>query len=97
MYERYGRAVVAVSEGLSGPDQSDFLNSAFVRNELSAEPYTPILGMLDAAAGMQEASGGAKRDAFGHIQLSGTGMLADVLASGLVLAAILAAYLYFNG
>ena len=86
-YERHGRAVVAVSEGLNGPDKADFLGSPSVRLELSQEPYAPILRMLESLAGVADASGDAKRDAFGHIQLSGTGTLADVLAATVKIAA----------
>ena len=86
VYEKYGRAVVAVSEGLNGPDQADFLSSPYVRNELSAEPYAPIMNVLDAFAGIEKAGGGNKMDAFGHVQLSGTGTLADVLAAAVKIA-----------
>ena len=87
VYEKYGRAVVAISEGLNGPDQADFLSSPFVRKELSAEPYAPIMAMIGTLAGVEGASGGQKMDAFGNAQLSGTGTLADVLASAMKIAA----------
>jgi len=87
VYQRYGRAIVAVSEGLNGPDQVDFLSSAFVRSELSREPYSPIGELLAAEAKVEEAAGSAKRDAFGHTLLSATGTLADVLAAAVKIAA----------
>ena len=86
VYDKHGRAVVAISEGLNGPDQSDFLSSPFVRKELSAEPYAPIMAMIESLAGVEGACGGQKMDAFGHAQLSGTGTLADVLASAVKIA-----------
>ncbi len=81
VYDTYGRAIVGISEGLIGPDQVDFLSSSFVRNELAADPYAPILASLDALGAIDEATGSGKKDAFGHVQLSGTGTLADVIAS----------------
>ena len=81
VYEKYGRCVLACSEGLNGPDQVDFLSSEFIRSELAKEPYAPILKMFDALGAVENATGGAKMDAFGHTQLSGTGTLADVLAA----------------
>jgi len=91
VYRKRGRAIVAVSEGLLGEDGQPLVNSASVREELSADPYTPILGVLDALSSVEDAMGGAKMDAFGHPQLSGTGTLADVLASAVKLAAYKAA------
>jgi len=87
VYEEYGRAIVAVSEGLCGPDQITFLSSEFVRNELSQKPYVPIMKMLKALARVEDAAGGAKKDTFGHTQLSGTGTLADVLSLSVKVAA----------
>jgi len=86
-YEKRGRCVVAISEGLNGPDQVDFLSSEFVRRELSEEPYSSLGAMLDALGKVEEATGGAKKDAFGHTQLSGTGTLADLIASAIKIAA----------
>ena len=80
VYAKYGRASVAISEGLCGPDNADFISSEFVRGEFKKD-YPSVLGMLEACAKMEEASGGAKKDSFGHTQLSGTGTLADVLAA----------------
>lgn len=81
VYDEFGGCVVACSEGLTGPDQANFISSRFIREELSKEPYVPIGEMLESLAKMEEAAGGAKTDAFGHTQLSGTGTLADVLAA----------------
>ena len=78
--ERLGRGVMAVSEGLCGPDGEEFLNSPAIREELAQAPYTPVLDFLDASGRMLAATG-AKMDDFGHTQLSGTGMLADALAA----------------
>jgi len=86
VYEKYGRAVVAVSEGLNGPDRADFLSSPSVRRELSRKPYAAIMRALQALARVEKAAGGAKKDAFGHIQLSGTGTLADVLSEAVKIA-----------
>jgi len=86
VYRKHGRCIVAMSEGLHGPDNAEFLVSDYVRQELSREPYNAIMGMLDACAGIEDAAGGAKKDAFGHIQLSGTGTLADVIASAVKIA-----------
>ena len=86
VYEKYGRCVVACSEGLTGPDQANFLSSDFIREELSQEPYAAIGEMISALPKIEEATGGAKDDGFGHTQLSGTGTLADVLASAMKIA-----------
>jgi 6-phosphofructokinase 1 len=86
VYEKHGRCVVAVSEGLSAPDRTDFLSSEYVRGELAAPPFTPIIDLLAGLAKVEDAAGGAKRDAFGHVQLSGTGTLADVLAAAVKIA-----------
>jgi 6-phosphofructokinase 1 len=81
VYRKYGRAVVAVSEGLHGPDGAEFIASKAIRAELSQAPYAPIMTMLNALGPIEEACGGAKKDSFGHVQLSGTGTMADVLAA----------------
>ena len=80
-YETYGRCVVACSEGINGPDQAGFVSSEFIRTELGQPPYAPILKMFRGLAAVEEATGGAKKDAFGHTQLSGTGTLADLLGA----------------
>jgi 6-phosphofructokinase 1 len=87
VYRRHGRAVVAVSEGLQGPDGAEFIASKAVRAEIAREPYAPILAMLNAFGPIEEACGGAKKDSFGHVQLSGTGTLADVLAAAVKIGA----------
>jgi len=87
VYEKHGRCVVAMSEGVSGPDQADFLSSEFVRQELSREPYAPLAAVLERLERVEDAAGGAKKDAFGHPQLSGTGTLADVVGSAVRIAA----------
>jgi ATP-dependent phosphofructokinase / diphosphate-dependent phosphofructokinase len=86
-YDKYGRCVVALSEGINGPDRKDFLSSEYIRKELATEPYSPIIEMLASLAKVDNAAGGAKKDAFGHVQLSGSGTLADVLASAVKIAA----------
>ena len=87
VYRKHGRAVVAVSEGLMGPDQAEFITSNSIRGELSREPYAPIMAMINSLGPIEQAAGGAKSDAFGHIQLSGTGTMADVLAAAVKIAA----------
>lgn len=88
MYEKHKRAVVAVSEGISGPDGETFLQSEAIRKELAALGMESVIGMLDAFGAVEEASGGASRDSFGHIQLSGTGLLGDFLAAVLKIYAV---------
>jgi len=85
-YEKNGYAVAAVSEGLHGPDQVEFIASEYIRKELAQEPYAPIMRTIKAMAGIEKATGGPKKDAFGHVQLSGTGTLADVLAAAVKIA-----------
>ena len=87
VYRKHGRAVVAVSEGLHGPDGAEFIASKSIRAELSQAPYTPIMAMLNALGPIEEAGGGAKKDSFGHVQLSGTGTMADVLAAAVKIGA----------
>lgn len=83
VYEKYGRCVAAVSKGISGPDQRDFIPP--VRPQGTLAPYAPIIRMLNTLSKIQE-DGGAKKDAFGHARLSGTGTLADVIASAVKIA-----------
>jgi len=71
VYQKYGRALVAVSEGMAHTDGKTYLESATIREELVA------IGMPNLADKLKV---GAEPDAFGHIQLSGTGALADFLA-----------------
>ena len=86
VYQKYGRAEVVCSEGLNGPDAADFIHSPFVRGELSEEPFAPVMRMLECWGPIEKASGGVKEDGFGHTQLSGTGILADVLAACIKIA-----------
>jgi 6-phosphofructokinase 1 len=79
--------VVAVSEGLHGPDGAEFIASKSILAELSQAPFAPIMTMLNALGPIEEACGGAKKDAFGHVQLSGTGTMADVLAAAVKIGA----------
>ena len=87
LYERQKRGVIAVSEGLRGPDGDDFLNSEAIRKELAEEPYTSVLAYLESCSEMLRACG-AEPDDYDHIELSGTGMLADALAAIAKLAII---------
>jgi 6-phosphofructokinase 1 len=87
VYRKHGRAIVAVSEGLHGLDGAEFISSKSIRAELAQPPYTPILAMLDSLGPIEEACGGAKKDSFGHVQLSGTGTMADVLAAAVKIGA----------
>ncbi len=80
-YQKYGRAVIAVSEGIADTDGNTFLESDRVRAELKEMKMDAILDAFEASGKVEDLSGGAKRDAFGHTQLSGSGALADFLAS----------------
>jgi len=86
VYRKYGRAVVAVAEGLRGTDNELFLNSPALRKEIESGPFQPIAGYLRAMEEAEKATGGAKLDQFGHAQLSGTGALADFLAAAVKVA-----------
>lgn len=65
---KYGRCVVCASEGIRNPDGKLW---AEIAGRTLAE------GLKDEAKNL---FGAPKRDAFGHFQLSGTGVLADFLA-----------------
>lgn len=80
-YGRHGRALVAVSEGLCGPDGELLVQSPAIRSELKSLGMTAILEWLRSAAAVEEAAGGATKDSFGHTQLGGTGVLADFIAA----------------
>lgn len=80
-YQKHGRALVAVSEGVADQDGYLFLQSDRIRAELKALEMDAIIDAFDASGKVEELSGGAKVDAFGHTQLSGTGALADFLSS----------------
>ncbi|MDX1972410.1 MAG: 6-phosphofructokinase [Candidatus Sumerlaeia bacterium] len=81
VYQKYGRALVAVSEGISDADGNIFLQSDRVRAELRQLGLEKLIENFDLSGEIEELSGGAKKDAFGHVQLSGTGALADFLAN----------------
>lgn len=81
VYLANGRASVAVSEGTPDLDGFVFLESERIRAELKELKMESIIGVMDASGRVEEDSGGAKKDAFGHTQLSGTGALADFLAA----------------
>ncbi len=80
VYRRHGRAVVAVSEGLRGPDESLLLQSEAIRKEASELFGSVFVEWLDKFGAVMERAGGARTDAFGHVQLSGTGILGDFIA-----------------
>lgn len=75
------RALVAVSEGIADKDGNVWLQSDLIRQELQELGMQAIIDWMDATGRIDDAAGGAKLDAFGHAQLSGTGMLADFLAN----------------
>lgn len=81
VYKQHGRALVAVSEGIADADGHTFLESERVRTELREMGMEKMLDVFEVSGQLEDLSGGAKRDAFGHTQLSGTGALADFLAS----------------
>jgi 6-phosphofructokinase 1 len=66
-YARYGRCLVAVSEGIRDADGKLWAQTA------GEELYEALKD------GQKELLGKPKKDAFGHFQLSGTGILADYL------------------
>ena len=80
-YQKHGRALIAISEGVADIDGQLFLQSALIRKELVELGMDAILGLFDAAGKVEDLSGGAKKDAFGHTQLSGSGALADFFAA----------------
>jgi ATP-dependent phosphofructokinase / diphosphate-dependent phosphofructokinase len=81
IYLAKGRASMAVSEGLCDDEGNVWLQSEKVRQELTDMGMGVLVDWMDAAGKIEDAAGGAKLDAFGHAQLSGTGALADLLAS----------------
>ena len=72
VYRRLGRCLVAVSEGVTHQDRKIFFESKSIRDELRS------LEMGNLAERLQM---GQEKDAFGHVQLSGTGALADFLSA----------------
>lgn len=81
VYQKHGRALVAVSEGVADDSGYTFLESDKIRAELKTLGMEKVIDMFEVTGQVEELSGGAKRDAFGHIQLSGSGVLADFLAA----------------
>ncbi|MCC6547248.1 6-phosphofructokinase [Candidatus Sumerlaeota bacterium] len=81
IFAKNKRALVAVSEGLCDKDGNVWLQSDIVRRELHDLGMESLVKWMDATGEIENAAGGAKLDAFGHAQLSGTGALADMLAS----------------
>ena len=80
VYRQHGRALVAASEGLRGPDGDELVQSETIRAEARALVGDVFVEWLDKFGEVLDAAGGAKSDAFGHIQLSGTGIQADFIA-----------------
>ena len=81
VYTKNKRALVAVSEGLCDKDGNVWLQSDLVRRELKELGMEALINWMDATGKIEDSAGGAKLDAFGHAQLSGSGALADLLAS----------------
>lgn len=81
VYQKTGRCLAAVSEGIADEDGNVWLQSDKIRQELRDLDMGVLIDWMDATGKIEDAAGGAKLDAFGHAQLSGSGMLADLLAS----------------
>jgi 6-phosphofructokinase 1 len=81
IYHANGRASIAVSEGIADKDGNVWLQSDIIRAELKELGMDVLIDWMDATGRIEDAAGGAKLDAFGHAQLSGSGALADFLAS----------------
>jgi 6-phosphofructokinase 1 len=81
VYTKLGRCSVAVSEGICDVDGNVWLQSDRIRAELRELGMESLIDWMDATGRIEDAAGGAKLDAFGHAQLSGSGALADLLAS----------------
>jgi 6-phosphofructokinase 1 len=81
LYNAHGRASIAVSEGIADKDGNLWLQSDIIRAELRELGMESIIDWMDATGKIEDAAGGAKLDAFGHAQLSGSGMMADFLAA----------------
>ncbi|MCX7804477.1 MAG: 6-phosphofructokinase [Planctomycetota bacterium] len=80
VYKKYKRCLVAVSEGICDRDGHEFLNSEHIRRELHEMGMQSVIKWMDAFGEMLKDAGRAEKDSFGHVQLSGTGALADMLA-----------------
>lgn len=80
VYKQYKRCLVSCSEGVCDEDGHEFLNSEKIRGELTELKMDFVIKWMDAFGEMLQGAGRGKPDAFGHMQLSGTGALADMLA-----------------
>src|SRR5690606_32907782 len=80
-YQKNKRVLVALSEGVADSDGYLFLESDKVRAELKEMGMEAIIDGFEAQGKIEDLSGGAKKDAFGHTQLSGSGALADFLSA----------------
>ena len=80
VYRKNGRAMVGISEGILGPDGEEYVQSNAIRQEAEKLVGKVFVEWLDKFGEVMDAAGGAKRDAFGHVQLSGTGILADFIS-----------------
>lgn len=78
---RLNRVQVAVSEGVVGEDGRILIQSTSIREELKQLQMGEIVEWLDMLAKVEQASGDVKRDSFGNVQLSGSGVLGDFLAT----------------
>ncbi len=81
IFAKHKRALIAVSEGLADADGNVWLQSDRIRKELAELKMEAIIEAMDATGRIEDLSGGAKLDAFGHAQLAGTGALADFLSA----------------
>jgi ATP-dependent phosphofructokinase / diphosphate-dependent phosphofructokinase len=81
IYVKNGRASIAVTEGICDKDGNVWLQSDIIRAELKELGMEVLCDWMDATGRIEDTAGGAKLDAFGHAQLSGSGALADFLAS----------------
>lgn len=81
VYAANKRALVAVSEGMADEDGNVWLQSDKIRAEMKELGMESLVDWMDATGRTEDAAGGAKLDSFGHAQLSGSGALADMLAS----------------
>ncbi len=80
VYKDHKRCLVAVSEGVVGPDGKELIESPAIEQELKDMDMVAVLEWLARFREVRKMTG-VKPDDFGHISLSGTGVLADCLAS----------------
>lgn len=80
VYKKNGRALVAISEGILGPDGVELVMSEAIRKEAEETLGKQFVEWLDKFGEVMDSTGGAKKDSFGHVQLSGTGILADFIS-----------------